>query len=74
LRKTNTDGKWFYGVQINYQFPINIVLIKAVFTASNYGVHVYYKKCAHKGILRNGILGFRRNVDGICALLGYYAV
>jgi hypothetical protein len=72
--KKNIDGKWFYGVQTNYHFSTNIILKKTVFTASNYGVRVYYKKSAHKRVMRNGILGFRHDVDGICALLGYYAV
>ena len=64
LKKTNLGGKSFYGVHTNYHFSINIVLIKAVFAASNHGVLVYYKKCAHKRIMRNGIPGFHREVDG----------
>jgi hypothetical protein len=63
LKKTNIDGKWFYGVQTNYHFSINIILIKAVFVASNHGKRVYYKKSVHKRIERNGISGFRRDVD-----------
>jgi hypothetical protein len=74
LKKTNIDGKLFYGVQTNYHFSINIIFIKAVFAAINHGVRVYYEKCAHKRIMRNGISGFRRDVDEICAFLRYYAV
>jgi len=62
LKETNIDGKWFYGVQNNYHFSINIIIIK-VYAASNHGVRVYKKKCARKRIMRNGISGFRRDVD-----------
>jgi hypothetical protein len=73
-RKTNIDGKWFYGVQTNYHFSINIILIKALFADNNHGGRINYKKAAHKRINRNGISGFRLDVDQICALLGYDAV
>ena len=69
VNKTNTDGKWSYAVQINSHFSINIVLIKAIFAASNHGVRVYYTKSARKRIMRKGISGFLRDVDEICVLL-----